>query len=490
MIDKNSSVKPSVSSKFPVWLALTIGFASLAFVLFLIAFFVINRWSVDLTVHGEAAQTIEYGNSYEEPGAEATLHGSLICKKGYPLSVQITGVPSENELGNYTITYEAGLLFWKATEERHISIVDTIPPEIQLVEVPDLFVAPGQQYVEPGFTATDLHDGDLTDQVKVVEREGSVKYTVTDSSGNTATAVRPIFRTDPSGPEITLKGDKKMTIPAGSTFEEPGFTAIDNVDGEMTNQVTVTGSVNPFHADTYTLKYSATDAAGNETVVKRTVVVEPLRQEDDPTADSKIVYLTYDDGPSAYTRQLLDVLAAYNVKATFFTCNTPYKSLIKDEYEEGHSIAIHTASHDYKKIYSSSSAFYKDVQKQADLIYQYTGEYPSMIRFPGGSSNTVSAKYCKGIMTSLTKSVLEKGYQYFDWNVLSGDAGETESTDQVVKNVIDGIQSHDVSIVLQHDIADFSVNAVERILIWGIQNGYTFLPLHMDSFASHMHVFN
>ena len=99
----------------------------------------------------------------------------------------------------------------------------------------------------------------------------------------------------------------------------------------------------------------------------------------------------------------------------------------------------------------------------------------------------MSRKYCEGIMTELTQDVVNEGFQYFDWNVLSGDAGETTDTDEVVKNVINGLKEHEdgYSVVLQHDIHGFSVKAVERIIVWGQEHGYTFLPLNSTSPGAH-----
>ena len=119
-----------------------------------------------------------------------------------------------------------------------------------------------------------------------------------------------------------------------------------------------------------------------------------------------------------------------------------------------------------------------------------TGYDAFAIRFPGGSSNTVSKSYCSGIMTKLTQDLTDMGFQYFDWNVASGDAGETTDTSVVVQNVISGIQQHDISIVLQHDIKGFSVNGVEQIIQWGLAHGYTFLPLKADSPTAHHGVNN
>lgn len=163
--------------------------------------------------------------------------------------------------------------------------------------------------------------------------------------------------------------------------------------------------------------------------------------------------------------------------------------MIAAEYNAGHSIGIHTYCHDYNKIYASEDAYFSDLQQMQDVIVAQTGESANIIRFPGGSSNTVS-DITPGLMTILTQEVQNKGYQYFDWNVSSGDAGETTSTEQVVENVISGIQNHNVSIVLQHDIKSFSVDAVDEIIQWGLDNGYTFLPLHYDSPAAHHHINN
>ena len=188
---------------------------------------------------------------------------------------------------------------------------------------------------------------------------------------------------------------------------------------------------------------------------------------------------------------MLDILKKYNVKATFFVVdNSSYIDLIKREYDEGHTVAIHSATHDYKKIYSSKESYFEDLHKMESIIEEQTGKKPTLIRFPGGSSNTVSKKYSNGIMTTLTKEVINLGYQYYDWNVSSGDAGETTNTNTVVSNVISGIKKHDVSVILQHDIKEFSVNAVEQIIKWGLENGYTFKALDENSPICHHSVNN
>ena len=127
--------------------------------------------------------------------------------------------------------------------------------------------------------------------------------------------------------------------------------------------------------------------------------------------NSKIIYLTFDDGPGMYTKRILDVLEEYNVKATFFVTNQfpKYEYLIKNEYEMGHVIGVHTYSHNYKKIYSSFENYIDDVNKMNEIIKKYTGNFSNILRFPGGSSNTISRKYKKGIMTELTREVSNLG---------------------------------------------------------------------------------
>ena len=185
------------------------------------------------------------------------------------------------------------------------------------------------------------------------------------------------------------------------------------------------------------------------------------------------------------------MLARYNVKATFFVTalNSDYEDMIGRAYNEGHSIAVHTYSHDYRKIYASEKAFFDDFNAMEDVIYRQTGQYTKLCRFPGGSSNTVSA-FNPGIMSRLVTIMNNLGYCYFDWNVSSGDAGETNSTRDIIYNIEAGCSQNVLNVVLQHDIKDYSVNAVEEVIIWGLNNGYTFRALEENSWGSHHSLFN
>ena len=183
-------------------------------------------------------------------------------------------------------------------------------------------------------------------------------YKVSDSSGNETTVTRTIVYDDPIPPVLALKGDSEITIQAGSDYTDPGYTAEDNVDGDLTDKVSVDGSVNTYSADTYTLTYKVQDNYGNEATATRTVTVEPVRQADTGNPSGKIVYLTFDDGPGEYTSKLFGHFCPNTMsKPTFFTVGSGHPDLLKAEADAGHSIGIHSATHDYSKIYASEDAF-------------------------------------------------------------------------------------------------------------------------------------
>jgi peptidoglycan/xylan/chitin deacetylase (PgdA/CDA1 family) len=210
-----------------------------------------------------------------------------------------------------------------------------------------------------------------------------------------------------------------------------------------------------------------------------------------PPAGTKIVYLTFDDGPGPDTERLLDVLKKYNVKATFFvTCNRAnYRNAIKRAASEGHTIGLHTCSHDYARVYASDDAYFADLNEVSNMVKELTGKETRLIRFPGGSSNTVSKTYSEGIMSRLVNEITARGYTYFDWNVSSGDAGNIFDAGTVYNNITRNLRG-DYSVVLQHDIKGFSVDAVEAVIQFGQKYGFTFKALDASSPTAHHRINN
>lgn len=207
----------------------------------------------------------------------------------------------------------------------------------------------------------------------------------------------------------------------------------------------------------------------------------------------KVIYLTFDDGPSKNTPKVLKILDQYKVKATFFVTGNggKYTKYIGEAFNAGHKIGAHTYTHNYK-IYKSKKSYYKDLNKIQNLIVKQTGQKTDIIRFPGGSSNTVSRHYKKGIMKKLTKDVRKKGYQYFDWNVSSGDAASVNpKTSRIVKNAKKG-KSKNTIVLLMHDSKPktHTVKALPKIIKYYKKKGYVFKTLDINSYAAHHPVNN
>jgi len=194
----------------------------------------------------------------------------------------------------------------------------------------------------------------------------------------------------------------------------------------------------------------------------------------------KVIYLTFDDGPSlSSTPKVLNILKKNKVKATFFVINFDKKGakLIERAEREGHTIAIHGYSHDYSKIYKSEKAYMKNLTTLQDKLYDLLGYNVWITRFPGGGSNLVSRRYSKGIMTRLAKKTDKAGFAYFDWNVGSGDASPFAITsDQIYRNVTRSIKKNQENIVLMHDFSGNykTINALDRIIKYGKKKGYIF----------------
>ncbi|MDR0949579.1 MAG: polysaccharide deacetylase [Lachnospiraceae bacterium] len=163
------------------------------------------------------------------------------------------------------------------------------------------------------------------------------------------------------------------------------------------------------------------------------------------------VYLTFDDGPSAYTEDILDILDEYGVKATFFVVGKEddrSKERILEIVNRGHTLGMHSYSHVYRDIYKSVDAFAADLKKIQDYLYELTGVKSTVYRFPGGSSNTISDVDVRTFIEYLD----EQGIAYFDWNISSGDASINPlSVSTIVQNTTSSIDSHSVSVILMHD---------------------------------------
>lgn len=199
--------------------------------------------------------------------------------------------------------------------------------------------------------------------------------------------------------------------------------------------------------------------------------------------NNKKVYLTFDDGPSIYTEKILDILNENQIKATFFVIgktDSYSKAMYQRIVNEGHTLGMHSYSHQYKNIYNSLENFKKDFNQLSDLLYEVTGVRPNLFRFPGGSSNQVS----KVDMSQYIRYLNDKNITYFDWNVVNGDAtGEKLTSDKLVKNVLSGVKNKKVSVVLMHDSPTKlnTVNSLPKLIRELKEQEYNILPIDQDT---------
>ena len=206
---------------------------------------------------------------------------------------------------------------------------------------------------------------------------------------------------------------------------------------------------------------SVSDSVDTEESVTEENIVETVLPE-----DVRKVYLTFDDGPSIYTDEILDILALYEVKATFFVVGAvdeQYESMYKRIVDEGHSIGMHSYSHKYTEVYQSLDSFKADVEKIRGLIKDKTGVECSLYRFPGGSSNSIGKKHIQDYIAYLD----EEGIIYHDWNISSGDAsGVYLSVDDLVKNSTSQLEKYNSAYILLHDSSTkkSTVDALPKII--------------------------
>ena len=386
--------------------------------------------------------------------------------------VKISGDINTNKIGNYEITYQ--LKNYKKTCK--VSVKDTKAPDLKL----KAYKADMKEDVKPeSFVESIKDDSKVSLSFK---KKPTITIIAKDEHGNkamketTLTLVKdiekPIIHTDTISVYVGSKPNYKSYIEVTDNLDSKPKIKIDS------------SKVKTKKTGIYKLLVTATDRSGNKAKAKINVTVEE---------PSKVVYMTFDDGPSENTDKILKILKKYDAKATFFVTgnNQKYNSSIKKAADQGNTIALHTYTHDYANVYSSTTAYFEDLQKVSDMVKQITGKAPKYIRFPGGSSNTISAQYSQGIMSALNNMVHEKGYEYFDWNCSSGDAASnTVPTQDIVRNATSC--DYEQIMILFHDSSPktTTVEALPEIIKSYKERGYVFKGISDDTPIFHHGVNN
>ncbi len=204
---------------------------------------------------------------------------------------------------------------------------------------------------------------------------------------------------------------------------------------------------------------------------KATFKAEPAHQP--------VVYLTFDDGPSANTAMVLDVLKQEGVHGTFFVIGKTkegeialYKRIIKEE----NAIGVHTYSHNTSKIYSSLEAYMADFTQMEDWLYQTTGQHAKICRMPGGTNT----RYCtKALRKQILNTFVQKGYACFDWDIDALDSGSSAlASKKLSDTIIKQAQKHkgeDLVILMHDDALRVTLpEALESIIHYFKDQGYRF----------------
>lgn len=396
---------------------------------------------------------------------------------GNKKDVKLVGSVNTDKKGQYDVKIK----YHNRFKPLKVKVADTKPPTLKISDYKtDKF-----EKVNVSAFAPRVKDADPSDKIKItlgkeepLEKPGEyeVKITAKDSSGNKTYKMARLKRIDDKLPPVLTVGDNLFCTVGQDLTEEfllSGVSAKDDFDKNP--EFTIDKSAVQINTPgSYKVKYQCKDRSGNISNASRNVIISATIGDNE-----KVVYLTFDDGPSPNTEKILNILAKYNIKGTFFvTGNDPsFRYLIARAAKEGHTVGLHTYTHQYN-IYSSEETFFADLSNVKNMVKQLTGIDSHHIRFAGGSSNTISRNFNQGIMSKLVKDVQNRGFKYYDWNVSSGDAaGNVVPKDKIVANATSSRANH--ICLLMHDSRSktTTAEALPEIIKHYKQLGYTFLPI-------------
>ncbi|KGF09101.1 hypothetical protein HMPREF1635_04960 [Clostridiales bacterium S5-A14a] len=404
--------------------------------------------------------------------------------------VHLVGSVDTQKKGKYDVQVE----YNDKLKPLKVEVSDTKPPTLEVSNYKtDTFEKVNVKDFSPK-----AKDADPSDKIQIsmdkddsIKKSGTfeVKITAEDSSGNKAYKVAKLKRSvDKTPPAINVGNHLSCSVGQELTDDVllNGVTTSDNLDKNP--KITIDKSnVKTNVPGTYKVKYKCKDRSGNHSEATRDVIISMAIGD-----DQKVIYLTFDDGPSPNTGRILDILAKYDVKGTFFVTgnDASCRHFITRAAKEGHTIGLHTYTHQYN-IYSSKEAFFDDLNKVNAMVKELTGKESHYTRFAGGSSNTISRKYSKGIMVQLVEEVEKRGFRYYDWNASSDDAAaNTVPRDRIIRSSTASRANH--ICLLMHDSRPktTTADALPVIIEHYKKLGYTFLPISESTPVFHHHVNN
>lgn len=424
----------------------------------------------------EGSDFVEFGTKYDPKDCISYVFF------GKAKDVAIETNVDDQKPGKYKTTYK----YKNYIVETNVEVKDSLAPELVVKNYKTDMVeeVKAKKFIKSISDSTEVKT-EITKMEKKDDNNYIVTIQATDTSGNVTTKTAKLTREKDEEPPV-------LSVPDLEVYETQYFDEMKDVEvsDNFDSKPEVTCNVDEVlkGPGDVEVTYTATDRSGNKTEYVRHINVLAS-----PEMSEKIMYLTFDDGPSANTEDILDILDKYGVQATFFVTGNGqnYNDLIKRAYDAGHTIGLHTYSHSYSMIYESDEAFFDDLQQIQDMVEEITGEKSYITRFPGGSSNTVSAEYNEGIMTRLTEEIQKRGFDYFDWNVGSGDAAaQTVDAATIIEN--SKIYEGDHLVLLMHDSLYKTTlkDALPSIIEYYQAEGYSFKGLSDMSPMCHQKVSN
>ncbi len=277
---------------------------SLIIVMCHITLLIVNYIDYDIKIELQGNDNISllFQEEYKESGAKATYCRNNTCKD-ITDEITITNNIDINKIGHYEVIYKVTYENKETSISRHVSVIETTPPQLNLIGSTEPYVCPAKDYVEEGYSAIDNYDGDITSKVEKINEDNKIIYRVSDSSGNISENNRIIHYEDVNKPVITLKGNKTITLNIGEEYVEKGYTAADNCNGDLTSKVKVTNNINSNNAGVYKVTYTVEDDSHNTTSVTRTVKVAKI-----PTFNTRDI--------SLYKEALTDYIISKNYKVS------------------------------------------------------------------------------------------------------------------------------------------------------------------------------
>ncbi len=356
--------------------------------------------------------------------------------------------------------------------EYMINVSDVIVG-VEIIEMPNTQWLTGDEFSAEGLLVEARTIGgktrDITDDCKISEvdltEEGSKNITVKYSQGQrTVCAGFDIVCCEPSleidVSSVILGLDDRHTIhPTSSpSYAKVTYSSSDERIAKVSEDGVITGI-----------------KAGKCVITAE--IDGKISRQCSVDVKKKIAYLTLDDGPNSYTDNILACLKKHDVKATFFCVgNSRYKKVYTMIAEEGHALGLHSYSHTYSKCYASADAFMKETKKLQNMIYDCTGQRPMIVRFPGGTGNTVAER---DVMLEIVKRLHAEGFEYYDWNCHSNDTIKNISAAEAARRVL-GSCHDDTEFILMHNL-DITCDALDIVIPALKRRGYTFKTVTIDT---------